>query len=97
MRYEFDVNGAGHWVVEVEGGVARIATDSFKETDSEDANVELYNAACDGVESLVLALAAEGIDVSDPKFVNAIATAASAIAENFPDDSDVPSGDEDEE
>ena len=42
-------------------------------------NRELYNDIMDGLESFILALAAEGIDVSQPAFVLAIQTAQDAV------------------
>jgi hypothetical protein len=42
-----------------------------------------YNRVIDGIESLVLACACAGIDVSLPAFVEAIETAADAAANRF--------------
>ena len=40
-----------------------------------------YNNVMDGIEALIVALAAEGIDVSQPAFAVAIQTAAEAVSE----------------
>ena len=47
-----------------------------------DSNEVEYDAAINGVESLILSLACEGIDVSTPEFVSAINTTLDKIA-NF--------------
>lgn len=95
---EISPRGAGDWELYTGQGGAWIKTRRFKTKDT-DKNASLYNAACDGVESMVLALAAEGYDVTDPRFLEAISTAADAIANNYPDedDSEDPSGENDEE
>ena len=42
-----------------------------------------YNSAVDGVESLILALAMEGYDISDPKFISALNTTMDALSNNL--------------
>lgn len=87
--YEFDADG--HWTVHLTGdGGASISTEGVKaeyEADgSEEAQLaELYNAAIDGIESLVLALACAGIDVSEPQIVEAVETAIAACAQEYPE------------
>jgi len=44
-----------------------------------------YNAAIDGFESFLLALACEGYDVTDTKFKDAVQTAIDAIGNNYGD------------
>ncbi|MDG1950091.1 MAG: hypothetical protein P8J32_04745 [bacterium] len=44
---------------------------------------ELYNAAVDGIESLILAHAAAGIDIENPAYIEGIETAAEAAANNL--------------
>lgn len=89
--YEFDAAG-GHWIVNVTGdGGASISTEGVKaecaeEEGSEEAQLaDLYDAAIDGIESLVLALACAGTDVSTPEFVEAIETAVNACAQEYPE------------
>lgn len=43
---------------------------------------EIGKPAADVLESFLLAMAAEGIDLSDPKFSSALTTAAESIASN---------------
>lgn len=43
----------------------------------------LYNAAIDGIESLVLAHACAGVDVQSPAYIEGIETAVDAIANSF--------------
>ena len=45
----------------------------------DDAEIDLHNARCDGLESLILACACAGIDVELPAFQEAIETAVDAI------------------
>ena len=42
-----------------------------------------YNAALDGLESLILAHACAGVDVESPAYVEGIETAVEAIANHF--------------
>jgi hypothetical protein len=42
-----------------------------------------YNAAVDGLESLILAHACAGVDVESPAYVEGIETAVEAIANHF--------------
>jgi hypothetical protein len=42
-----------------------------------------YNAAIDGLESLILAHACAGIDVASPGYVEGIETAVDAVANHF--------------
>lgn len=48
-----------------------------KQIDSE------YNGAIDGLESFILALACEGVDMEDVKISNALVTALDAIGNNL--------------
>jgi len=52
------------------------------ETLEEAAERQVTNARVDGMESLVLALAKEGYDITDERFKNAVITACDAIANN---------------
>jgi len=51
--------------------------------DSETAANRQYNAAVDGVESLILAHACAGVDVESPAYLEGIETAVDAIANEF--------------
>jgi len=42
-----------------------------------------YNAAIDGLESLILAHACAGIDITSPAYLEGIETAEAAIGNNF--------------
>jgi len=48
-----------------------------------DEGDELYNAAMDGIESMILAHACAGVDISSPKYLEGIETAVNACANNF--------------
>jgi hypothetical protein len=50
---------------------------------SQTAADRLYNAAIDGLESLILAHACAGIDVESPAYLEGIETAADALANQF--------------
>ena len=57
-------------------------TSDLKEPSTTDAAIS-YNAAIDGLESLILAHACAGIDVATPAYVEGIETAVAAIADHF--------------
>lgn len=64
----------------------KTASDSIEEEEMEDENAEKaeYNAAIDGMESLILALACTGqYDLQCPAFLEAVETAAQAIGNNY--------------
>lgn len=42
-----------------------------------------FNIAVDGLESFILALAAEGVDIEDPRYAKALQTALDAIAHEY--------------
>lgn len=44
-----------------------------------------YNAGCDGIESLILALACAGFNVVHPDFQTAVQTALDSVANRFGD------------
>ena len=52
---------------------------------ADDSSTEFrdYNLAMDGIESLLLALACEGVDVSSQAFRNALQTATESCANNL--------------
>ena len=62
-------------------GAGTIASD-LKVPGTSAANRQ-YNAAIDGLESLILAHACVGVDVMSPDYVEGIETAVEAIANHF--------------
>ena len=56
------------------------------ETKNIKADIEeefLFNSAIDGLESLILSLACQGYDITEPKFKQAIDDAINGIAQNI--------------
>lgn len=53
------------------------------EQHSDPVAAEVYNAAVDGMLSLLLALASAGVDVDDPKFHRAILTATESLLNRY--------------
>jgi len=51
--------------------------------DSSCSDCQNFNAAVDGLESLLLAIACTGVDISTPEFQEAITTAYNAIDQNY--------------
>jgi hypothetical protein len=74
--------------IQLHGHVIRIFTDGSGggtiETDlkSKEAGSAKYNAAIDGLESLILAHASSGVEVAHPKYIQGIEDALEAIANN---------------
>ena len=56
-------------------------TDDLRDEDNE--NRENYNIAMDGIESLILAHACAGINISAPAYLKGIRTAIDACGHNF--------------
>lgn len=52
-------------------------------TEHDDEEDELYNAAMDGISSLVLAHACANIDVTEPNYIEGLKIAIDACANNF--------------
>jgi hypothetical protein len=50
--------------------------------DMEDSNMRDYNSCMDGIESFLLALASEGVDVETEQFQKALQSAKDACAAN---------------
>lgn len=67
--------------VTIEDGVGVI--ESALKTSEHNESDALYNASIDGVESLILALAMEGYDVRNAKFVQAVKTSVESCVNNF--------------
>ena len=62
-------------------GAGTIASDL--KTPGKNAANRQYNAAVDGLESLILAHACAGVDVESPTYVEGVETAVEAIANHF--------------
>lgn len=64
-----------------DGGGGSIMSD-MKENE-ETPEDEMFNAAIDGIESMILAHAIAGIDVESPAYLEGIETAVEACGNNF--------------
>ncbi len=60
-----------------------LESDGLKYEEDDDPATGVYNAAIDGVESLVLAQWAAGIDVTTPAYKAALETAVEALTNNL--------------
>lgn len=67
--------------ITADGGGGAIASD-MKENE-ETPEDEMFNAAIDGIESMILAHAIAGVDVESPAYLEGIETAVQACADNF--------------
>ena len=65
----------------LDGGGSITSTDL--KTEHNDPEDELYNAAMDGIESMILAHAVAGVDIETPAYLEGIETAVNACAHNF--------------
>jgi hypothetical protein len=75
-------------VVTVEGGMGSIVSDLKTPCDhcgKLDCTSQLFNFAIDGIESLILAAACAGIDITAPAFLQAIETAVDAASNTYGD------------
>ena len=68
--------------VKVENGSGSITSTDLK-TKHNDEEDELYNAAIDGIESMILAHACAGIDINSPEYIEGIKTAVESCSNNF--------------
>jgi len=66
----------------VENGSGSITSTDLK-TQYNDKEDELYNAAMDGIESMILAHACAGIDINTPEYIEGIETAVELCSNNF--------------
>jgi hypothetical protein len=74
------VVGSGfEYTIEREGGVFTSITSSMHTDDDSD---EAYNSAVDGLEAMILACAASGMDVSSLSFIQVVHTALQGISNN---------------
>ena len=65
----------------LDGGGSITSTDL--KTEHNDPEDELYNAAMDGIESMILAHAVAGVDIETPAYLEGIETAVNACVHNF--------------
>jgi hypothetical protein len=81
--YAIELAG-GDWVKVIvrDGKIGEISTSLHGDHENGD-RPDAYDAAIDGLESTVLALACAGIDVSDPKYVEGLQGAIDAIGTNL--------------
>ena len=63
-------------------GGGSITSASLK-TEHEDEEDELYNAAMDGIESMILGHAIAGVDIESPAYLQGIEDAVNGCANNF--------------
>jgi len=64
-------------------GLGCIASDLHEGPTDEDDDPSAYNAAMDAVESMILAHACAGIDITNPQYIEGIQTAVQACANNL--------------
>ena len=60
-----------------------ITSDLKEEASDNNEGGELYNAAIDGIESMILGHAISGIDIESPKYLEGIEAAVGGCANNF--------------
>jgi hypothetical protein len=73
-------------VVEAHEGSASITSllaDQFADPADDETSAQAGKASADAIESLLMALAAEGVDIHTNQFSRAITTAVEAIANNL--------------
>jgi hypothetical protein len=58
-------------------------TSELHDTEETGRDADLYNAAVDGLEAMILAQACAGVDITDPKYLEGIENAAQQIAVKF--------------
>jgi hypothetical protein len=79
-KFELPIYGI---VVEIDGkGGGSISSTDLK-TALNDPEDELYNAAMDGIESLILAHACADVDITTPYYLEGIENAVDACANNI--------------
>ena len=75
--------GTPHCIpITLDEGSGSISSD-LKDCEEDDGESEAYDAAIDGLESLILAHACAGIDVTSAAYAEGITTAVDAIANNL--------------
>ena len=70
-------------VVELDNNGNGTITSTDLKTEHNDPEDELYNAAMDGIESMILAHACAGVDITTPAYIEGIETAVDTCAQNF--------------
>ena len=72
-----------------DGGGGSITSDIHEDevgrehSDEDISEADLFNAAMDGIESMILAHAIAGVDVESPAYLEGIETAVEGCANNF--------------
>jgi len=69
-------------IVKVVNGSGSITSTDLKIEHNNEKD-ELYNAAIDAIESMILAHACAGIDINTPEYIEGIETAVNSCANNF--------------
>ena len=69
-------------IVNVDDGAGAISSTDLK-TEHNDEEDELYNSAMDGIESIILAHACAGVDITTPEYIEGIETAVNSCANNI--------------
>jgi hypothetical protein len=82
MKYVLDF-GKDHIEVEVEEDGGGMLTSNLKEDCKDPPSKCLYCAAIDGMESLILAHACAGMDITSPQYKEGIQTCLDAVGNCF--------------
>lgn len=77
--YEIEVSGGKFVIQQIPEIGWKITSEGIKNDHAMDEEDNAFNAAIDGVESFLLALASEGVDLDDPKIRNAVNVSVEAI------------------
>lgn len=70
-------------VVNLTGDGGGAISSTHLKTEHNDPEDELYNAAMDGIESMILGHAIAGIDIESPAYIEGIEAAVNACCNNF--------------
>lgn len=70
-------------VVTLDGKNGGTIQSDMHDTEETNKDAQLYNAAMDGLEAMVLAHAVAGVDITDPKYLEGIETAVQTCALRF--------------
>lgn len=69
--------------VTLDGKGGGAITSNMHEKEETDLSAQLYNAAVDGLEAMILAQACAGVDIESPAYLDGIETAVQKIATAF--------------
>lgn len=76
-------DGGAEIIVRVNGKSGRLTSNCGVKSKRLTRGDKLFNAAIDGVESLILALACAGVNIEAPEIVEAVGTALEAVGNNY--------------